>query len=271
MNTPQNDQQRVQLEQRIAGLFHLLQRFENLQQQKEAVYQRHAHLYTPYKPKWRAGMYWLWVLLGTIALTIIVAMIFFGAMSAWSSTYQSDSSAQPPVSVAALFLTPLPVALILAGVLVAVRNGRVPAKNAQIEAANQATAQQIAQLAAPEVGPIDAQLAAARKEYRENYNGWWPEKYLNTVDVGACWHIVHDRHVSTIQEAVKELIEDQHKQAVLDMHAAQIAEQQRATRVAQVNGVINASMQGAMIGTMIDQGNKTRAAMNAPVTVRLKK
>lgn len=266
-----NTQPRAQLEQRIAGLFHLLQRFESLQQQKEAAYQRHAHLYTPYISKWRAGMYWLWVLIGTIALTIIVAMIFFGAMSAWSNAYQSDSSAQPPVGVAALFLTPLPVALILAGALVAVRNGRVPAKNAQIEAANQAAAQRIAQLAAPEVGPIDAQLAAARKEYRENYNGWFPEKYRNSVDVGACWHIVHDGRASTVQEAVNALIEDQRHQAILDMHAAQIAEQQRATRVAQVNGVINASMQGAMIGTMIDQGNKTRAAMNAPVTVRLKK
>ena len=45
------------------------------------------------------------------------------------------------------------------------------------------------------------------------------------------------------------------------MHAAQIAEQQRATRVAQVNGVINASMQGAMIGTAVSQGRKTRATI----------
>lgn len=261
MSTSHDETARAQLEQRLAGLFHLLQSFENLQQQKETAYQRHAHLYTRYASKWRAGMYWLWVLIGTIALTIIVAMIFFGAMSAWSNTYQNDASAQPPVGMAALFLTPLPLALILAGVLVAVRNVRVPAKNAQIEAANQITAERIAELAAPEVGPIDAQIAAARKEYRENYNGWFPEKYRNSVDVGACWNIVHAHRAFTVQEAVNALIEDQHKQAVLDMHAAQIAEQQRATRVAQVNGVINASMQGAMIGTMIDQGNKTRATI----------
>ena len=88
-----NTQPRAQLEQRIAGLFHLLQRFESLQQQKEAAYQRHAHLYTPYISKWRAGMYWLWVLIGTIALTIIVAMIFFGAVS---YTHLDVYKRQPP-------------------------------------------------------------------------------------------------------------------------------------------------------------------------------
>lgn len=256
---------RAQLEQRLGGLYHLLQNFENLERQQSAAYQRHAHLYTPYKRKWRAGMYWLWVLIGTIALTVVVMVV----MVVMSATVLS--AAEPYLWGMVLFLDAFPLALILAGVLVAVRNRRLPAENARIEATNRVTAQRIAELAAPEVEPIKQQLTAARKEYREHYSGWFPDKYLNSVDVGACWHIVHDGRAFSVQQAVNALIEDQRHQALLDMHAAQIAEQQRATRVAQVNGVINASMQGAMIGTMMDQGNRTRAALKEPVTVRFKR
>lgn len=262
-NPPQDSTARAQLEQRLNGLYQLLQHFENLQQQRHAAFQRHSHLYAAYKSRWGGGMYWIWTLIVTVVLSIVVLMIVVGATVA--------SNGEPNFGVVALFLTPLPVALILAAVIVAARNGRLSAENAQIEAANQAAAQRIGELAAPEVGSIDQQLAAARTEYRNYYQDFFPEKYRNSVDVGACWHIVHDGRASTVQEAVNALVEDQRHQAVLDMHAAQIAEQQRATRVAQVNGVINASMQGAMIGTMVDQGNKTRAALNQPVTVKFKK
>ncbi|MDN4614929.1 hypothetical protein P5G50_10750 [Leifsonia sp. F6_8S_P_1B] len=82
---------------------------------------------------------------------------------------------------------------------------------------------------------------------------------------------MHDGRASTLSETLNAFVEDQHRQYMRDMAAAQLGEQHRATRVAQLNGVINATMQGAMIGTVVDQGRKTRAALNAPVTVRLKK
>ena len=54
------------------------------------------------------------------------------------------------------------------------------------------------------------------------------------------------------------------------MAAAQLAEQQRATRVAALGNIINAVGQGAMIGTLRAEGAATRAAINAPRTFTIK-
>lgn len=62
-------------------------------------------------------MYWLWAVLGTI------------------------------------ILTPLPLALIPVAVFVKIRNKRLPDKNTRIDVINQATAQKITDLAAPEARP----------------------------------------------------------------------------------------------------------------------
>lgn len=271
MSTQHDDHTRAELEQRLGGLYHLLQRFEGLQDQKAAVFQRYSHLYSAFKKTWGAKMYWLWVLIGTAALTVVVFIAIVGTMSAWSAGQRNDPGSQPPVGVVGLLLTPLPVALVLAGVLVLVHNGRVPAANARVQARNENTARRITELAAPETAPLDAQLAQARSDYAAHYAEWFPERYRNSDDVRACWQIVHDGRATTLPDALNALVEDQHRQYMRDVAAAQLAEQRRATRVAQLNGVINATMQGAMIGTVVDQGRKTRAALNAPVTVRLRK
>lgn len=271
MSAQHEGQTRAELEQRLGGLFHLLQRFEGLQDQKAAAYGRYAHLYAAYKKTWGAKMYWLWVLIGTVALTVVAVIVIVGTMTAWSSSHRYDTAAQPPFGVVGLLLTPLPVALILAAVLVLVRNGRVPAANARIQSFNENVALKIGELAAPEVAPLDAQIAHTRNDYVAHYGEWFPEKYRNSEDVRTCWQIVHDGRATTLPEAVNALVEDQHRQYLRDVAAAQLAEMRRATRVAQLNGVINATMHGAMIGTVVDQGKKTRASLNAPVTVRLKK
>ncbi|MDQ4213187.1 hypothetical protein [Microbacterium capsulatum] len=258
---------RFQLEQHLGGLYHLLTRFESLSEQKEAVYQRHAYLYQPYKKKWRAGMYWLWVLIGTVALTALTPVV--GSI-VYSATTPSDTVASVLVGIV-LFLLPFPLALIAAGVIVPVRNRRVPAMNARIEQSNQQAAVRIGELTAPEIHPIDRQLVQARREYSDGYAGWFPEKYLSSADVAACWQIVHDHRASTVQEAVNRLLTDQHEQYLRDAASAQLVEQQRATRVAQMNGIINATMQGAMIGAIRADGVATRAAIAAPRTVRIER
>lgn len=262
---------REQVEQRLAGLYQLLQRFEGLQQQKDAAYQRHGHLYSSYKTTWRAGMYWLWVLVLTVAVSVIMVAVVVPMVTRGFVSESSAATANMLVASLGLFFVPLPAALVLAGILTAVRNQRVPDMNARLQAANQEVGHRIAHLVAPEVAPIDAQLAVARQEFKDGYAAWFPEKFLSSADVGAIWRIVHDHRASSVQEAVNRYLTDQHEQFVRDAASAQLAEQERATRVARTNGIISTAMQGAMIGTMIDQGNRTRAAMAAPVTVRLRR
>ena len=229
--------------------------------------QQYAHHYVGYKTKWRAGMYWLWVLLLTIGLSILAFAIFT------TSIIRTPSDGMGvQLGLLGLFLLPLPVALIAAGVLVGVRNARVPAQNHQREMFNQQAAAKIQELAAPQLAPIDAELRRAVTKYRSEYSDWRQSAYLqNAEDVGALWHIVHNLRASDIGEAIRCYVQDRQHDERMTAEARAIEEQQRATRVAQMNGIMNAAMQGAMIGTMIDQGNKTRAAMNAPVTVRFEK
>ncbi|MDP9904543.1 hypothetical protein [Arthrobacter bambusae] len=246
--------QRAVLEERLGGLYHLLRRLEGLQEQKDSVYQRHAHLYRPYKTKWRAKHYWLWALLLSVGLGPVfgLAMVVAGNNSGGG-------------------MTPLLLALVASGILVGVRNSRLPEMNAQIEQYNQETSKKIVEMAGPEVTPIESQLQQARQEFNSRYLGWFPEKYLSSVDVGECWQIVHDHRASTVQEAVNRYLTDQHEQYLRDAANAQLAEQQRATRVAQTNGIINAAMQAATIGAIQAQGAATRAAMNAPRTIRIER
>ena len=244
--------QRADLEKRLADLFHLLRRFDELQEQEDALFQRYTHHYRAYKEKWGAKWYWLGVLCLTIGLSAIITL---GAFLAG-------------VQLAASF-TPLLLALIASGVVVAVRNSRLAQMNAQIQLYNHAMAEKIRELAGPEHAPIQAALQEARQEFDDRFQGWFPERFLRSIDVGECWQIVYDHRASTVQEAVNRYLSDQHEQYLRDAASAQLAEQQRATRVAQMNGIINASMQAATIGAVRAEGAATRAALNATRTVRI--
>lgn len=261
ISDPQPGDPRVQLESRLAALFHLLRHLESLQDEKDAVYARHAHRFVPYAQRWRAGMYWLWVLICTIVLTVIAAVASVAVITMTSATAQSDGSAGTAIAAVAFFLMPVPVSLLLAGVIVAIHNARLAAGNAKRELRNRETAAEIDALLAPEVAPLDRQLAEGRRAYREGYDGWFPEKLLSSTDVGACWQIVHDHRATTVQEVVNRYRTDQHEQFLRDAATAQLTEQQRATRVAQVNGILNVGMQGAMMGTIRAEGAATRAAI----------
>lgn len=258
------------LENRLSGLYHLLQRFEGLQQQESAAYQRHAHLYAPFKKKWGAGMFWLFAIGLTMVLSIVAMMIFTTTVTNLSSSgTPSDQQLMSQLPVLVVFLLPLPVALIASGVIVGVRNSRLASANAQIEAGHQATSAQIAELVAPEIAAIDAQLADVGREYTTHYRGLFPEDHLNTEYVGACWQLVHGHRADSVKEALVQYDNVLHQQRVENNQAYLLAEQQRATRVAQMNGIISATLTGAAIGTMRAEGAATRAAMNAPRTVRV--
>lgn len=263
MNQPAD--QRAHIENRLNLLHGLLRRFEGLEQQKETVYQRHQHRYAKYQTTWRAGMYWLWVLLFTIAFTIIV---FSTAIPL--SMNAAEESAGASMGFLALFLLPFPLALIAAGVFSGVRNAQIPKVNAKREQANQATANQIAEETWPEIAPIEAQLDQSRQEYQQGFRGWFPSKYLTSNDVGACWHIVHDHRASTVESAINAYETELHRQRLENLAASQLAEQQRATQAAKMGNMINAVGFGASIGTMRAEGAATRAALGQPRNVNVR-
>lgn len=271
-NAQQPADERAELENRLKRLYDLLGHFDGLQQQKEAVYQRYQHWYLGYKIKWRAGMYWLWVLILTMVLSVVAVMVFTASVAGWNAGYGAgepsteDMAAQ--MSVLLVFLLPLPVALVASGILVGARNARVPKVNAQREQLNQERAAQVGEATAPKAGPIEAQLGQARQELNAEFRGWFPEKYLTAEDVEFCWQLVHDHRASTVENAIKEYETVLHRRRIENMAAAQLAEQQRTAKVAMLGNVINAAGYGATIGTIRSEGAVTRAAMLRRVYVR---
>lgn len=239
---------RTQLEQRLNHLYDVLTRFDGLQQHRDAVWARHQHRYVPHKKRWGFGM-------GVLAFFAILAVTIFIA----ALTSDLWFLMTPPFTVGGAFL------------LVWLGNRKIVAKeNAKREARNQQIANEIAAEVAPEIQQIEVQLAQTRQEYQANFRGWFPQKYLNSADVGACWHIVHDHRASTLESTLNVYETDLHRQRMENMAASQLAEQQRATRVAQTNGIINATMQGFTAGTIRAEGAATRAALNRPVNVNVR-
>lgn len=258
---------RAQLEGQLAELFNLLKQFEQLEQRKQDAYRRHSHLYMPYLRRWSTGAYWLCTLILTVPLFMIIGSIGSGSMSLLGS---EDIAATLGVAFGVL-LVPFPLALIGSRIILSQRNKRARATNAEREIQNQEISYTVSELAYPELLVIDQELTHASRTYQSRFAGWFPEKYLAPADVYACLIIVRDHRASTVQEAVNRYMTDQHEEYLRDAARAQLEEQQRSTRVAQFNGIMNAAMQGATIGTIRSEAAATRAAMSAPRTIRFER
>ena len=118
-------------------------------------------------------------------------------MAAWSN----NCTGEAPVEDTTLFLLLFPVAFIAAGIIVVVRNSRVPAMNSQCKMYNQDVATKIGALVASGIALLDYQLSQTRQEFQIEYAGWFPQKFRNSEDVRACWQIIHDHLASMMQDA----------------------------------------------------------------------
>lgn len=263
---------RSQLEDRLNRLYHLLRRFEGLQQQKDGIYQRYRHRYATYSTKWRAGSYWLWVLILTIVLSVVAFAVFVGNVASWNTGgATSNQNVAAQMSILVVFLLPLPAALVGSGVLMGVRNARIPEVNAQRERLNQQRAAQIAVEVAPEVAPIEAQVNKVNQEFQSSFRGWFPRQYLTSEDVAACWRLVSSHRASTVEKAINEYETQLHRQRLENLAAAQIAEQQRSIKVAALGNIINAAGHGATIGAIRAEGDAAARRAAAPRNVYLRK
>jgi hypothetical protein len=172
---------RAELEGRLNQLHDLIVRIEGLQQQEAAIYQRHAHRYVGYKGKWKAGAYWLWVLVLTLVLSVVAFVVFAVSVTAAGGATSADGQWLPQFLSLFVFLTPLPIALVVSAIILGVRNARVPKLNTVREQENQQRSTEIAQLVAPELAPFEAQLGEVRTEFDTRFRGWFPERYLTTT------------------------------------------------------------------------------------------
>ena len=230
---------RRDLETRLSTLHTILRQFEDLGAQREAVYARNSNLFrSPAKP-WSKGMWWLWFFaLGT------------GTFLAWGLLVQPIVRMLPGngITVPAvlytigIFLAP-PIAAIV-GANLAKRNyinRGLPKKNAEIRKANDETRARITRDAAPELEQIEARIQSARGAYKsQGFPGFFPDRYLNSNDVGQCWRYVRDHRAVSVQQAINLLEEELHRARMENAQAAQLAEQQRTRRNVQVGNIINA-------------------------------
>lgn len=264
---------RAQLENKLAGLHGVLRRFEDLQVQEQAIYQQHQHRYVRYLNRWRGGMYWIWVLILTAVFSVIAISIMVSAISQASleagpsGSYESASSMMAPML---WLLVPLPLALIGAAVVVAIRNGSLAKANAKREQQNETIAQQISNETWPAVEQVQAQLEQARQEYRRGYSRFFPSDYLNTDDVRECWQIVHDHRASTVQDTMNVYKNVLHQRYLENMAAAQLAAQERTTKAAMMGNIINASIGGAMLGQQHAHNAAVRQQLARPQTVNVR-
>jgi hypothetical protein len=164
----------------------------------------------------------------------------------------------------------IPVALILATAIVLVRNklilprqnGRAERINLQREAHNDAVWAEEQQ--------VDAQLNQASRDFATSIGTRFPQAYLYDEAVVFCLQMVQNHRAASVSDALNLYDTELKHRQIQDMHAAQLAETQRMRKQAAVGNVINAAMQGAVIGTLRHEGAHTRAALKKPVTVNVR-
>ncbi|MGO3833098.1 MAG: hypothetical protein ACTJGT_03940 [Microbacteriaceae bacterium] len=247
---------RIALETKLHALHSVLSRIEELSAQRTAIYDQHQHRFHDHLPEWSRKKYRRWVFLIAVTTVEAVALLY-----PWLG---GDTL------IAGLVL-PIPLGLAGARALRGKKNAQIAAKNAQIDQQNEEIAEQIGQETWPLVGPISANIDSARKEFHAQFRGFFPEKYLTPTDVAACWHIVHDHRAATVGDAINVLEGDLHHRYLENVAEAQLAEQQRANKIAVTSSILNAIGQGAIIGTMRSEGAATRAAMSRPVEVNVRR
>lgn len=226
---------RQALESRLNTLYALLRQLEELNEQRDAVYARYRHLYRPLAEPWGKGMWWLWFfLLGTGTFVVL-------SMSLRVLPELESTSALVTFTVTAMLLPPV-VAIVGATIVKRHYNTRrLPVKNDEITRENRATRERIEEMAAPDVTAIDRKIGEVSDAYNTfGYVGFFPERYLNSADVGRCWNFVRDHRAFSVQQAIDLLEEELHRARMENFQAAQLAENERTRRMVQVGNLINA-------------------------------
>ncbi|CEA08789.1 hypothetical protein BN1051_02147 [Arthrobacter saudimassiliensis] len=266
-NTQQSGDARAQLEGTLTYLQNLLRFIDARWQEKIAIAQR----YRPLKPlhkKW--GL--LPFALLTVGVVVLSTAIGTPIIQAWAKAeaYAQGQFHYPNIQPLSVGILAIPVALILALAIVFARNKVVlPHLNARIQRANQQR-ETHNQAVSVEEQHVDAQLGQASRDFATNIGDRFPQAYLYDEAVSFCLQVVRNHRAIALHEAINLYETERHRQRMENMQAWQLAEAQRTRKLMAVGTVVNATMQGAVIGTIRREGAQTRAALSKPVDVNVR-
>lgn len=253
----------------------LLRFIDGRWQAKAEIAQKYQQM-APLQKKWR----WFHLALGTVVLVIVfftvgrpvLEFVFTILVYPFFSAQWADSNTGGAMAI--IVVVPVLISAGLALLVLLLRNRvLLPRQQARVERTNQQLEAHNAEVRAEE-RQVDAQLTQAGVDFAQHVGERFPRTYLYDEAVSFCVQLVQDHRANSVMEALNLYETELHRRKVLDMHAAQLAEQQRTRKTMAVGTVVNAAMTGAAIGTMRAEGrsNRTAGAANAArVSEQLKK
>lgn len=249
---------RKALVQRLGYLHQLLQYIDAQWRAKAALGQRYQAP-VPLKRRWRTWVVLLIAVGAGTVLSMIVAPIVEAWMHANNIGGEGIYLASFSTFDAAIWILP---GTLIVGFLVQLLRNRVvvPKQHAIAERENERREQSNAAVRAEEQ-QIDGQLVQAGRDLAQRVGtDFYPEAYRHEEAVAFCAQAVQNHRANSVTAALNLYETELHRRRVEDMHAAQLAEAQRATKMQAAGNVINAAMTGAAIGTIRAESAATRRA-----------
>lgn len=254
----------------------LLRWIDDRWQAKAAVAGKYQPM-VPFKKKWGVLALALVAIGLTVVLFTVASPILERVYQALLGPFITEdwANANTGVTVAIMFGVLFALSLVLAFAIVLLRNKLVlPKQHAWAEQVNRQRDASNSAVRAEEQ-QIDAQLQQAGHDFAQNIGtGFFPEAYRYEDAVVFCIQAVQNHRADSVGQAINLYESELSRRRVEDMQAEQLAEAQRARKLQAVGNVINATMQGAAIGTMRAEGQANRAAgaaNTARITEELKK
>lgn len=264
-----DDAQRTALINKLTYL-HGRQRFVNERLQQKATIAPRYQSHLPLAKKW--GI--LPIVLGSVALTLAlftvaspVVDLLYGIVL---EPFMSVEWAEANTGVAILLMLAVPVVFAtgLAILVVYLRNrfwlskqhSRANRANQQREAHNQSVWIEEQQ--------INAELGQAGQDLSARIGTWYPQAYLHEEALAFCTQVIRNHRANSIENALNLYETELYRQRTENNQAALLAEQHRTQKIVAIGNVMNAALTGAAMGTMRQEGERTRAA-NAANTARI--
>ncbi|TFD61703.1 hypothetical protein E3T39_06630 [Cryobacterium suzukii] len=259
MNTQQAGDARAQLETRLAYLHNVLRWIDVWSQEKTAITQRYRPL-APLKDKWRLLPFALWAAGLLLVLTVIGTPII--QAQAKAAAYAEGSIRYPNIQMLNVAILMIPVALVLALAVLLMRNKLIlPLLHGRAERINKKRAAHNEPVRAEEQIVL-AKLNQASRDIAAHIRDF-PQAYMYDEAVGFCVQMVRNHRATSISEALNLFETERHRQRMENMQAWQLAEAQRTRKLVAVGNVVNAALTGAAIGSIRQEGARTRATNTA--------
>lgn len=274
-NSQRSSDPRTALVGNLTHLREALRAQEELWRRKSAIAGNYQTLET-LKKKWGVLSIVLWTIGFAIAAFTIASSVTNVIYGTILGPFFTEEWANANTGIAVTILIGLPIVLSagLAVLVVFVRNRFV--LHVQWSRAHRINQQRKThnQTVWAEEQKVNGQLKQVGKDLSESIGNWYPQNYLYDEAVSYCAQAINNHRANTITDAIEVYEKELHRQRMENLQAWDLAEQQRTQKLVAVGNVMNAALTGAAIGTMRQEGKRTRAsnaANAARVTEQLRK